>query len=155
MVRLQTAPAASNLSRGCWTGPEPLVFRWIQTGKDGSEEATDRDGFRFRGGHPALDLTATLQGRLKHIPRELLAGPEDLARWLAAAGLASLDVACNAAAVRVARELRGWPSAHGEPRRVGRPYKQPLSSRAFSPANPLTHPASPTGSSSNGLGAVG
>jgi predicted RNA-binding Zn ribbon-like protein len=78
----------------------------MQTGKDGSEEATDRDGFRFRGGHPALDLTATLQGRLKPIPRELLAGPEDLARWLAAAGLGSSDVACDAATVRVARELR-------------------------------------------------
>jgi len=78
----------------------------MQTGKDREGEATDRDGFRFRGGHPALDLTATLQGRLKPIPRELLAGPEDLARWLAAAGLGSSDVACDAATVRVARELR-------------------------------------------------
>jgi predicted RNA-binding Zn ribbon-like protein len=78
----------------------------MRTSKDGSEEATDRDGFRFRGGHPALDLTATLQGRLRPIPRELLVAPEDLARWLTAAGLASSDVACDAAAVRVARELR-------------------------------------------------
>jgi len=78
----------------------------MQAGKDRSEEPTDRDGFRFRGGHPALDLTATLQGRLKGTPRELLVEPEDLARWLGAAGLASSDIACDASAIRVARELR-------------------------------------------------
>ena len=47
----------------------------------------ERDGFRFRGGHRAIDLTATLQGRLKETPRELLNTPNDLVRWLAAAGL--------------------------------------------------------------------
>ncbi|MEO8373837.1 MAG: ABATE domain-containing protein [Sphingomonas bacterium] len=47
----------------------------------------ERDGFRFRGGHRAIDLTATLQGRLKDTPRELLNTPNDLVRWLAAAGL--------------------------------------------------------------------
>lgn len=78
----------------------------MQAGKDRELEATDRDGFRFRGGHPALDLTATLQGRLKDHPRELLAEPEDLARWLSAAGLASSGIACDAATVLVARELR-------------------------------------------------
>jgi len=36
---------------------------------------TERDGFRFRGGHPALDLTATLLGRLKQERRELLGTP--------------------------------------------------------------------------------
>lgn len=46
-----------------------------------------RDGFRFRGGHPALDLTATLTGRLKPTQREWLATPADLDRWLIAAGL--------------------------------------------------------------------
>jgi len=51
--------------------------------------AEDRDGFRFRGGHPAIDLPATLQARLKPISRELLKTPQDLARWLVAAGLAS------------------------------------------------------------------
>jgi predicted RNA-binding Zn ribbon-like protein len=71
-----------------------------------SDEPTERDGFRFRGGHPALDLTATLQGRLKDTQRELLAEPGDLVRWLFAAGLATPDVACDRDAVRVARELR-------------------------------------------------
>lgn len=71
-----------------------------------SDEPTERDGFRFRGGHPALDLTATLQGRLKDTQRELLAEPADLVRWLVAAGLASSDVTCDRNAVRVARELR-------------------------------------------------
>jgi predicted RNA-binding Zn ribbon-like protein len=48
-----------------------------------------RDGFRFRGGHAALDFAATLAARVKPSPRELLATPADLDRWLAAAGLAS------------------------------------------------------------------
>lgn len=50
-----------------------------------SREET-RDGFRFRGGHAALDLTATLTGRLKETQRDLLARPEDVVRWLGAAG---------------------------------------------------------------------
>jgi len=91
---------------GCQAGRDPLVFGSMQTVKDREAEATDRDGFRFRGGHPALDLTATLQGRLKDSPRELLAEPEDLARWLVAAGLAPSGVDCDPAAVRLARELR-------------------------------------------------
>src|SRR5215470_176038 len=78
----------------------------MRTGPASSGEAEERDGFRFRGGHPALDLTATLQGRLKETPRELLVAPEDLVRWLVAAGLASSDLACDAGTVRVARELR-------------------------------------------------
>ena len=46
-----------------------------------------RNGFRFRGGHVALDLTATLAGRRRPAPRELLPTPDALARWLVAAGL--------------------------------------------------------------------
>ena len=49
----------------------------------------DRDGFRFRGGCNAIDLPATLQARLSPSPRELLNSPDDLARWLVSAGLAS------------------------------------------------------------------
>jgi predicted RNA-binding Zn ribbon-like protein len=71
-----------------------------------SDEPTERDGFRFRAGHPALDLTATLQGRLKDTQRELLAAPEDLVRWLLAAGLATPEIACDQNAVCVARGLR-------------------------------------------------
>ena len=78
----------------------------MRASKDRSSEQTERDGFRFRGGHPALDLTATLQGRLKDTPRELLENPEDLGRWLVAAGLASSEIACDLDAVRIARELR-------------------------------------------------
>lgn len=74
--------------------------------KERAGDSTERDGFRFRGGHPALDLTATLQGRLKDTPRELLAEPADLVRWLVAAGLARSEIACDTEAVRVARELR-------------------------------------------------
>ena len=52
---------------------------------------TDRDGFRFRGGHVALDLTATLAARAKPQPRELLERPVDLLRWLDSAGLPARD----------------------------------------------------------------
>lgn len=51
-------------------------------------KAEIRDGFKFRGGSPALDLAATMVGRLGATPRDLLAAPADLDRWLAAAGLA-------------------------------------------------------------------
>ena len=49
----------------------------------------DRDGFRFRCGCNAIDLPATLQARLSSAPRELLATPADLARWLVSADLAT------------------------------------------------------------------
>jgi predicted RNA-binding Zn ribbon-like protein len=51
-------------------------------------KAEIRDGFRFRGGSLALDLAATVTGRLGASPRDLLATPADLDRWLMAAGLA-------------------------------------------------------------------
>jgi predicted RNA-binding Zn ribbon-like protein len=65
-----------------------------------------RDGFRFRGGHVALDLAATLAARLRLEPRELLAAPADLARWLAAAGLAAPGLAVTDADLHAARALR-------------------------------------------------
>jgi len=53
-----------------------------------SLQGEERDGFRFRGGHNAIDLPATLQARLRPAPRELLNTPADLDRWLIAANLA-------------------------------------------------------------------
>jgi predicted RNA-binding Zn ribbon-like protein len=67
--------------------------------------AETRDGFSFRGGHLALDLCATLVARLKPAPRDLLAAPVDLARWLRAAGLGSARE-CAIADLAQARELR-------------------------------------------------
>jgi len=67
----------------------------------------DRDGFRFRGGCNAIDLPATLQARLSSAPRELLATPADLARWLVSAGLAASApevTTDNLATARVLRE---------------------------------------------------
>src|SRR3569623_945720 len=64
----------------------------------------DRDGFRFRGGSIALDLAATLQARLTPSPRELLATPRDLDRWLVSAGLATSPPA----AVLDADGQAGW-----------------------------------------------
>jgi predicted RNA-binding Zn ribbon-like protein len=64
-----------------------------------------RDGFKFRSDRLALDLPATLAGRLRAEPRELLATPHDLGRWLAAAGLGGA-VAPGPGDLRAARELR-------------------------------------------------
>lgn len=64
-----------------------------------------RDGFRFRGGHRGLDLVATLAARLKPVPRDLLALPGDLDRWLRAAGFA-VDPRATDADLESARRLR-------------------------------------------------
>lgn len=66
----------------------------------------DRDGFRFRGGSVAIDLAATLQGRLKPAPRELLAVPSDLDRWLVSAGLAQSTPGATEANIKIAHTLR-------------------------------------------------
>ena len=65
-----------------------------------------RDGFKFRSGRLALDLPATLAGRLKAEPRDLLVTPRDLGRWLMAAGLAARDPHPTEADLAAARELR-------------------------------------------------
>lgn len=65
-----------------------------------------RDGFKFRGGRLALDLTASLAGRLRDEPRELLAAPRDLGRWLVAAGLTARDPGATAEDLAHARALR-------------------------------------------------
>lgn len=68
--------------------------------------AEERDGFRFRGGYRAIDLTATLQARLKPVHRELLRTSDDLARWLVAAGLTSTPPEANDADLVEALRLR-------------------------------------------------
>jgi predicted RNA-binding Zn ribbon-like protein len=70
------------------------------------ELTEDRDGFRFRGGSNAIDLTATLRARLSASPRELLSTPEDLARWLVSAGMASSAPKPKAKDLATARSLR-------------------------------------------------
>ena len=66
----------------------------------------DRDGFRFRGGCNAIDLPATLQARLSPAPRELLATPADLARWLVSAGMTTAAPEADAQDLAAARSLR-------------------------------------------------
>ena len=63
-----------------------------------------RDGFMFRGGHVALDLTATLTGRREGAPREWLGTAKDLARWLKAAGMETSEVSSEN--LKTARDLR-------------------------------------------------
>jgi predicted RNA-binding Zn ribbon-like protein len=72
----------------------------------GTNQGETRAGFRFRGGHPALDLAATLAARLKPEPRELLGNPSDLDRWLAAAGFAKRGSGASPQDLEVARRLR-------------------------------------------------
>src|SRR5579872_1296866 len=66
----------------------------------------DRDGFRFRGGSRVLDLAATLQARLASAPRDLLANPQDLDRWLISAGFVSSAPSATEADLATARALR-------------------------------------------------
>lgn len=66
----------------------------------------ERDGFTFRSGRLALDLAATLAGRLKEGPQELLATPRDLARWLVAARLAAKRPEVGEEELLAARHLR-------------------------------------------------
>lgn len=65
-----------------------------------------RDGFKFLGGHVALDLAGTLAARLKPSPRELLANPNDLGRWLVAAHLSDAMPEVTPADLALARALR-------------------------------------------------
>ncbi|MBO9557664.1 MAG: CGNR zinc finger domain-containing protein [Caulobacter sp.] len=65
-----------------------------------------RDGFKFRGGSPALDLAATVTGRLGATPRDLLAAPADLDRWLVAAELAEAAPGSTEGNLSQARSLR-------------------------------------------------
>jgi predicted RNA-binding Zn ribbon-like protein len=75
-------------------------------GRQKTDFAEERDGFRFRGGCNAIDLPATLQARLKPAPRELLGTPGDLARWLRAAGLAACLPETTEADLATAHALR-------------------------------------------------
>ena len=69
-------------------------------------KAEIRDGFKFRGGSPALDLAATVVGRLGATPRDLLATPADLDRWLVAADLAEAGPGATEGNLVQARSLR-------------------------------------------------
>ena len=71
-----------------------------------TSETEWRDGFRFAGGHPALDLCATIRGRLKEKPSDTLQTPEDLGRWLAASGLAGTPPVVADPDLETARQLR-------------------------------------------------
>ena len=63
-----------------------------------------RDGFLFRGGHVALDLTATRIDRNTREPKDLLGNAKDLARWLKAAGMETSEVSGDN--LVTARDLR-------------------------------------------------
>ncbi|MGC4936025.1 CGNR zinc finger domain-containing protein [Gordonia sp. DT30] len=64
-----------------------------------------RDGFPFRSGSIVLDFVATIAKR-DLADRELLTGPDDLARWVHVAGLPVLEKPASHTDVTYARELR-------------------------------------------------
>jgi predicted RNA-binding Zn ribbon-like protein len=71
----------------------------------GTPRSGDGTAFRFRAGRWSLDLCSTLLWR--HVgPVELLEQPEDLARWLVAAGLLDEPVAAGPAELGDAVSLR-------------------------------------------------
>jgi predicted RNA-binding Zn ribbon-like protein len=71
-----------------------------------NEKPEIRDGFKFRAGHVALDLPATMAARLKPSPRELLAHTNDLGRWLSAAGMTDEMPEVTQSDLSLARILR-------------------------------------------------
>lgn len=83
---------------------QTLISPWQAFVK--KKQTDTRDGFRFRAGNVALDLPATLAGRLKPSPRELLVDPAALGRWLVAAGLTTNFPEVTLADLDTARTLR-------------------------------------------------
>ncbi len=81
-----------------------------------------RDGFLFRGGHVALDLTATLAGRRGTAAREMLGTVKDLTRWLKAAGMETSDVSADN--LSAARDLRETVHRLAMARLDGRPLDE-------------------------------
>jgi predicted RNA-binding Zn ribbon-like protein len=71
-----------------------------------NEKSEIRDGFKFRAGHLALDLPATMAARLKPLPLEHLAHPSDLGRWLRAAGMTDAMPEVTQSDLSFARTLR-------------------------------------------------
>ncbi|NVJ24948.1 MULTISPECIES: CGNR zinc finger domain-containing protein [Myxococcus] len=65
-----------------------------------------RGGFKFRSGRLSLDLSATVAGRLKDAPQELLQTPADLGRWMLASGLSTQTQESTPEELTQARELR-------------------------------------------------
>lgn len=61
--------------------------------------------FPWRGGHPALDFTATLGERWRR-KIERLRTPADLSRWLCEAGATTERLPATPATLAGARELR-------------------------------------------------
>lgn len=66
----------------------------------------DKQGFRFHGGRPSVNFTATVGERWRDGGFERLPDPEALGRWFTEAGLTPADPVCIAADLTAARELR-------------------------------------------------
>jgi predicted RNA-binding Zn ribbon-like protein len=99
-----------------------------------------RDGFKFRGGDLALDLPATLAGRITGQLREALESPADLDRWLVASGLADQSPGAtddDLVQARILREtLYALALARAEDRPLPDADRQTLNAFARRPSAP-------------------
>jgi predicted RNA-binding Zn ribbon-like protein len=66
----------------------------------------DKQGFRFHGGRPSVNFTATVGERRRDGGFERLPDPAALGRWFTEAGLTPVGPACTPADLTAARELR-------------------------------------------------
>ncbi len=66
----------------------------------------DKHAFRFHGGRPSVNFTATVGERFRDGGFERLPDPAALGRWFTAAGLTPADPPCTEADLTAARELR-------------------------------------------------
>ncbi|MEV5713346.1 ABATE domain-containing protein [Amycolatopsis mediterranei] len=66
----------------------------------------DKQAFRFHGGRPSVNFTATVGERWRDGGFERLPDPAALGRWFTEAGLTPADPPCTAADLTAARELR-------------------------------------------------
>lgn len=87
--------------------------------QDDIQRSEERDGFRFRGGHDALDFTSTLAARLKPQPIERLQTPADLGRWFVAADIVSTAPDIDTNDLEKARKLREAIFALASARLIG------------------------------------
>jgi predicted RNA-binding Zn ribbon-like protein len=101
----QPAPVRNHIKRLLDGHPLTCQYGYMRS-LAGDHLPEDRDGFRFRGGHAALDLTATLAARFKDNSRELIAVRADLDRWLISAGQATRPPSSTEDDVQLARRLR-------------------------------------------------
>ncbi|WP_043783280.1 CGNR zinc finger domain-containing protein [Amycolatopsis rifamycinica] len=118
----------------------------------------DKLGFRFHGGRPSVNFTATVGMRRTDGGFERLPDPAALGRWFTEAGLTPEDPPCTVADLTAARELReavyrlmlgrltGDPAAEADVATVNRwaAHPPPVTALHVTPEGLRARPASAT-----------